>query len=207
MSWASRRHNGVSPPDRPVQEKGGECAPLFSGHCPKSALLRALFGCLLRYLLLLGSLLLRRLFLRHAASIPPFAVDAQPGHDEPSSNAIAAWRPASIDSVCPDRVPGPWRVRKPRTSRGRRMITTCKAVGRHPGNHRQVESALLGALLLGDLLLRHLLLCRLLLRCLLLRHSSSLECGCSAEVPATRSRGGHNRWAEPSTLIPDVDYG
>ena len=59
--------------------------------------------------------------------------------------------------------------------------------------------ALLGALLLGGLLLGYLLLCSLLLR-----HSSSLECGCSAWFPVSSY---HYRWAEPSTLIPDVDYG
>ena len=62
----------------------------------------------------------------------------------------------------------------------------------------------LGGLLLGYLLLGGLFLRGLFLRCLLLRHSSSLECGCSAWLTAPIY---HKGWAEPTTLIPDVVYG
>ena len=78
-----------------------------------------------------------------------------------------------------------------------------RATGRAPREPLGKQKlALFGALLLGGLLLGYLLLCFLF--CLLLRHSSSLECGCSAWFPLYSY---HYRWAEPSTLIPYVDYG
>ena len=65
-------------------------------------------------------------------------------------------------------------------------------------------SFFLSGLFLCGLFLSGLLLGSFLLRCLLLRHSSSLECGCSAWLTAPSY---HKGWAEPTTLIPDVDYG